>query len=268
MGNIITPELPHDLPENWTDNQYVTPGGTEAGLSEQHGYNYLMKQVNNSQRAISELDAAYGDVSTRVGAPADTGGTATAGTVMGKLNALISSLLSHISTWTAARATNLDASVSSRESEANAAARAATLDAAISSRQSEANAASRYNSLIAAVSGSGKRLVAKKVVTTIPAGTTVTVINVNGGGVLYGGYVSTSQANARITVTIDGTPHLVNNTGNSGTFGRGLQHGQMFALLSSNVDGIPAEFKGSLVVTVEAAGTSAVSFYCDYSLYE
>lgn len=56
MGKIITPVLPHDLPENWTDNQYVTPGGTEAGLSEQHGFNYLMKQVNNAQKAINELD--------------------------------------------------------------------------------------------------------------------------------------------------------------------------------------------------------------------
>lgn len=56
MGKIITPALPHDLPENWTDNQFVTPGGTEAGLTEQHGFNYLMKQVNNAQKAINELD--------------------------------------------------------------------------------------------------------------------------------------------------------------------------------------------------------------------
>ena len=56
MGKIITPTLPHDLPENWNENQYVSPGGTEVGLTEQHGYNYLMKQVNNAQRAINELD--------------------------------------------------------------------------------------------------------------------------------------------------------------------------------------------------------------------
>lgn len=57
MGRIITPVLPHDLPENWTDNQFVTPGGTEAGLTEQHGFNYLMKQVNNTQKAVNELDS-------------------------------------------------------------------------------------------------------------------------------------------------------------------------------------------------------------------
>lgn len=57
MGRIITPTLPHDLPENWTDNQYVSPGGTEVGLTRQHGFNYLMEQVNNAQRAINELDS-------------------------------------------------------------------------------------------------------------------------------------------------------------------------------------------------------------------
>lgn len=56
MGKIISTPLPKDLPENWNDNQYVSPGGTEVGLSEQHGYNYLMKQVNNAQKAIEELD--------------------------------------------------------------------------------------------------------------------------------------------------------------------------------------------------------------------
>lgn len=247
MGNIITPELPNDLPENWTDSQYVSPNGTEVGLDEQHGYNYLMKQVNNSQRAINELDAAYGDVSTRIGSTVDTGGTATAGSVMGKLNALISSLLSHVSNWTAARAANLDASVSSRESEANAAA--------------------RYNSLIASVSGVGKRLTAKKVVTTIPASSTVTVINVNGSGVFYGGYVGTNQANAHITITIDGTSHVVNNN-NSGTFGRGAIHAQMFGITSGSTGVIPAEFKNSLVVTVVTSSVAAIPFYCDYSLYE
>lgn len=64
MGNIITPVLPHDLPENWNDTQYVSPGGTEVGLTEKHGYNYLMKQVNNSQKAINELDAELENIDT------------------------------------------------------------------------------------------------------------------------------------------------------------------------------------------------------------
>lgn len=69
MRGIITPVLPHDLPENWTDNQYVTPGGTEAGLTEQHGFNYLMKQVNNSQKAINELNGEVRMASAELSSP-------------------------------------------------------------------------------------------------------------------------------------------------------------------------------------------------------
>lgn len=49
--------LPADLPENWTSGQIIAPTGAEAGLDEQHGYNYLMKQVNNAQKALKALAA-------------------------------------------------------------------------------------------------------------------------------------------------------------------------------------------------------------------
>lgn len=49
--------LPADLPENWTSGQIVAPTGAEAGMDEQHGYNYLMKQVNNAQKALKALAA-------------------------------------------------------------------------------------------------------------------------------------------------------------------------------------------------------------------
>lgn len=49
--------LPADLPENWTSLQTVAPTGAEVGLDEQHGYNYLMKQVNNAQKALKALAA-------------------------------------------------------------------------------------------------------------------------------------------------------------------------------------------------------------------
>lgn len=49
--------LPADLPENWTSGQIVAPTGAEAGLDEQHGYNYLMMQVNNAQKALKALAA-------------------------------------------------------------------------------------------------------------------------------------------------------------------------------------------------------------------
>ena len=47
--------LPADLPENWQPNQIVAPNGTDVGETEQHGYNYLMEQVNNTQEAVNGL---------------------------------------------------------------------------------------------------------------------------------------------------------------------------------------------------------------------
>lgn len=47
--------LPADLPEDWQDSQIVAPEGADVGLTEQHGYNYLMKQVNDAQRAANQL---------------------------------------------------------------------------------------------------------------------------------------------------------------------------------------------------------------------
>lgn len=55
----VTKNLPADLPENWTEGQIISPGGTEAGLDQQHGYNYLMEQVNNAQDAIKEINDAF-----------------------------------------------------------------------------------------------------------------------------------------------------------------------------------------------------------------
>ena len=52
--------LPADLPEDWTSNQKISPNGTEVGLSEQHGYNYLMKQVNDTQGAVNNISTEIG----------------------------------------------------------------------------------------------------------------------------------------------------------------------------------------------------------------
>lgn len=48
--------LPADLPENWTSGQIIAPTGEEVGLDTQHGYNYLMRQVNNAQKAATALN--------------------------------------------------------------------------------------------------------------------------------------------------------------------------------------------------------------------
>ena len=50
--------LPANLPENWQTSQIVSPSGTDVGLSAQHGYNYLMQQVNDTQEAANTLSQA------------------------------------------------------------------------------------------------------------------------------------------------------------------------------------------------------------------
>lgn len=56
------PKLPADLPENWTRGQIVSPNGIETGLTEKHGYNYLMKQVNDTQTEVNNINTALPDV--------------------------------------------------------------------------------------------------------------------------------------------------------------------------------------------------------------
>lgn len=60
--NPITTPLPADLPEQWTYGQTVGPNGTDVGLTQQHGYNYLMKQVNAAQEGVNTLGEAFEDV--------------------------------------------------------------------------------------------------------------------------------------------------------------------------------------------------------------
>lgn len=59
----IKDPLPADLPENWQAEQIVAPTGEEAGLTHQHGYNYLMEMVNRAQRGVNSVNEAFDTVS-------------------------------------------------------------------------------------------------------------------------------------------------------------------------------------------------------------
>ena len=143
------------------------------------------------------LDAAktaIDTVNTKVGVTGDTGGSATAGSIFAKLNALITSFASHVASWTAARAANLDEKVSSR--------------------QSEADAASRYNTLInqvanvlAATASTPKAYMSH---VTLATGT-ITILNLTGKGVFYGAFAPMFIASycSSLIVTIDGTEYSV-----------------------------------------------------------
>lgn len=60
--NPLASDLPADLPTDWAYGQIVAPTGQQAGLSAQHGYNYLMQQVNDAQRGVNTLGAAFENV--------------------------------------------------------------------------------------------------------------------------------------------------------------------------------------------------------------
>lgn len=62
--NPITVSLPADLPVDWAENQVVAPEGVDVGLSDQHGYNYLMQQVNAAQQAASQIGQAFPGLAT------------------------------------------------------------------------------------------------------------------------------------------------------------------------------------------------------------
>lgn len=53
-----------DMPENWTNNQIVSSDGTSVGLTKQHGYNYLMKKVNETAKAVNDINDAFSTLTT------------------------------------------------------------------------------------------------------------------------------------------------------------------------------------------------------------
>lgn len=62
--NPIQVALPADLPEDWAENEIVAPEGQSVGLDQQHGYNYLMEQVNAAQTAASQIGEAFSGLAT------------------------------------------------------------------------------------------------------------------------------------------------------------------------------------------------------------
>lgn len=60
----ISSPLPADLPTNWVYGQTVAPNGSDAGLSEKHGYNYQSQQINAAQTAINTINNAFSGLAT------------------------------------------------------------------------------------------------------------------------------------------------------------------------------------------------------------
>lgn len=62
MAENKIPEILADLPEDWGYGQTVAPEGELVGLSEQHGYNYLMRKVNECARVLNQIVVEMGQL--------------------------------------------------------------------------------------------------------------------------------------------------------------------------------------------------------------
>ena len=222
------------------------------------------------------------DVHSKVGSTTNTGGTASAGTIFGKLNAIISSIASHVANWTAARAAKVD-----------------NLDAKVSSRQSEADAASRYNQLntntginnTASATGTlsqklshiinlfstnkQKHLASKTVSVNVSTTGTHTLLNITGPGQFFVAYVNYMGDNyAPITFEIDGVPYTYRDYANSSYYiAQTIRFpSKVLDFFSSYTDSaqlmIPIYFTQSFKVTVNVTNAASRAFAAQYAIYE
>lgn len=166
------------------------------------------------KQTLDAVNANTADTRAKVGATTDTGGSATAGTLMGKLNALIVSVLTHVTNWTAARAAkidNIDTNTTSAASNAAAASAQTaanhTASATGTLSQKLSHIINQITNVLAATAGTPKAYMSHVSLFT----GTMTIINLTGKGVFYGAYAPmfvASYCNS-IVVTIDGTEYRV-----------------------------------------------------------
>lgn len=62
--NPIPSPLPADLPTNWVRGQTIAPAGSDVGLAQQYGYNYLMAAVNAAQSGVNTIGNAFSGLAT------------------------------------------------------------------------------------------------------------------------------------------------------------------------------------------------------------
>ena len=220
------------------------------------------------------------EVNSKVGATNNTGGSATAGTLFGKLNAIISSIATHVANWTAARAANLDAAVSSRQSESNAASRYNTLNTntGVNNTASATGTLSqKLSHIINLIASSGQKKLTSKVVnfTTAAIGTH-TILNITGGGVFEFAYTSMGGTTGALTFEIDGQSQTFNSEPGSKYVGKSMFGAGSLLYIAPSTSPtstvfpslLPLYFKNSLKITVAKSDTAELFFRGNYSVYE
>lgn len=228
------------------------------------------------------------DVHEKVGSTNNSGGTATSGTIFGKLNAIISSIASHVASWTAARATkvdNIDATVSSRQSEALAAERYSVLNyntATNNTASGTGTLSQKLSHIINLFSTTRQKTLVSKVVNiNIATAGNHTLLNVTGSGQFEFAYTDMGEQSTPITFEIDGNRVVLENLYQGYTRGysyisHSLKSPGSFVSqwsVGATIDEIaltrlPLHFKNSLKITVATQNTTAHSFSANYAVYE
>lgn len=249
---------------------------------------------------LDKVDATTENTNGKVGKTEDVGGSASAGTVYGKLNAVIVYLLGHVTTSltnignyakrlndlfpdarvakidkldgidtnvTATKSSAYNAEQNSYQSALNTATNnAASATGTLSQKLSKV--LSDIASLPASVAARQKVLVSKRTAVKIAPAGTHTLVDVTGAGVFYGGYTQGSDITGA-TVIVDGVAHGLGRPSNAYYIVRLLSIDVGFAFQSNLGAMIPVHFKNSLKITISQGSNSMTSSYiCDYALYE
>lgn len=232
------------------------------------------------KQTLDTVNTNTADTRAKVGATGDTGGSATAGSIFAKINAIISHLLTN---WTAARAAkvdNMDAAVSTRQSEANAASRYNTLNAntGVNNTPSATGTLSqKLSHIINLFTNNGqKSLVSKTVNFTVAAAGTHTILNITGAGMFDFAYTSAGHSSTPLTFEIDGQTQVFNvEVGSKYIFGSIYGAGSLlYTVTSGGVSAThfaaakPVYFKSSLKITLNTTVATELFFRGNYALYE
>lgn len=160
---------------------------------------------------LDRVDATTADTKGKVGTTVDVGGSASAGSVLGKLNAVIAYLLGHVTTsltnignyskrlndlftdGRVAKIDTIDANVTTTKSSVYNAEQnsyQASVNTATNNTASATGTLSQKLSKIIAdmAASTTKYLQSKRASVALTANTTVTVLDVVGAGIFYGGY--------------------------------------------------------------------------------
>lgn len=214
-------------------------------------------------------------INAKIGDTTNGGGSASAGTLMGKLNAVITSIASHVANWTAARAANLDAAISSRQSETNAASRYNTLNSntAVNNTASATGSLSqKLSHIISLLAGNTvKHKSTKLAILSAAGGTATTVLNITGAGEIIAIYTGGENGNVNATIELDGVTYTQAMGGylNYGIGSNYIDGKLMSGYNNSNVHMLlqPICFSGSCKITLSLGSGSSIPVRIIYNVY-